>query len=421
MVKELKILGLVFDGKLSWFGHLDHLRSRVLAFSSTIRRLGGANWGINKLILKDWYLLVTERQIAYASPVWIGDLNCHARRKLNSIQRTAILPIAGAYKTTSIAALGIILGIPPITLKLNNIKLSFKLKFLKQSIQIANTTINSTEIDYKLPSYNYNYISHIRNLHHLPDNSVPSNHTHPIIYTDGSKMDSGTALAYVVHLNKSPIDSSVHKLNAHNTIFQAELMAISLAVDWALTSQHTNVTILTDSKSSKLSLEQLQPDNTLTNTILNKIKNSPSINYNIGWIRGHNNTDGNEQADTLAKSPLLDPNVQCNTINIPLAPSYVKDQLKKHLLNTWKEHWHTDPSGLYTFNFIQSPTLFLQTDDQVVLYFLSGHGSFPSFLHKIGRRDDNLCECGAVGHPLHYIFEHCLLMPHTFKSNKNLN
>lgn len=422
IVSELRLLGLTFDGKFSWFFHLDHLRTKVLTFSSNITRMRGATWGLNKLILKSWYTAVTEKQLSYASSVWMDDLNCHARRKLSSIQRTAMLPIAGAYKSTSTLALGIILGIPPIFTQLKALSAQFHIKYLNHAISFENNTYSAEDFTFNEPSFKQDYLIDIPNLIFLTDNyTPPPQTTHPLLYTDGSKMPSGTAFAYTVQINNNFIHSASFRLSQHHSIYQAELLAINAALDWAISSPHSKFIIFSDNKSAIITLQQFFPSDTIAINILSKIKFHPSLTFAVGWVKAHSNIEGNEQADALAKQAILNPSPDTSPFSFPFPNSFLKYIINSTLLKEWESLWTTAPEGLYTFHFFKKPSFNIQTDDQSVVYFLTGHGSFPSFLFKIGKRDSDLCECGSPGHPLHYIFEYCPLMKHHFIRHHQLD
>lgn len=250
----------------------------------------------------------------------------------------------------------------------------------------------------------------------FPDNHSPTQYSqHPHIYTDGSKMPGGTAFAFVVHHHNIHLET--FRLTVNHSIYQAELLALDKAIHWALKSSFNTFTILTDNKSATLTLQQFFPEDSIAHDILTKIKYHPLFTFNIGWIWGHTNIEGNVIADNLAKSPILDPTVISHTILYPLPASFLKLISLSYLIQDWESLWHSAPARLYTFQFFQKPTLNLHTDDQTIIYFLTGHRSFPSFLYKIGRRDDDLCNCGNTGHPLHYVYESCPPM----KYNSNLD
>lgn len=240
---------------------------------------------------------------------------------------------------------------------------------LETSLKNFLSEIEVTKTGNQPPSFKLDYITHIPNLIFLDNNQISLNNTDPTIYTDGSEMDSGTAFAFVVYHNQEYIYSQSNRLN-NNSIFQAELLAIASAIDWAISSSFT-IMILTDNQSSFLSLQQFFSSNSISYNIISKIKSHTRLLFNIGWIKGHHNIEGNDKADALAKSPKF------SMCQFPLPISHLKNLLKIKLLKDWETLRTEDSAGLYTFNFIQKPT-FLQSDDQVLFYFLSGHDSFPT-------------------------------------------
>lgn len=171
-----------------------------------------------------------------------------------------------------------ILGIPQISLKLLSINTQFKIKNLNQTININNTDLSHANFDFKQPSFTQYFISHTPNPTFLPDNAFLTSTTHPLIFTDGSKMVSGTAFAFVVQHQNTFTHTETYKLTINHSIFQAELLAINAALDWAVSTHFNEFTILTDSKSSTLSIQQFYPDNS---SIQTKIKHFKNKTFNI--------------------------------------------------------------------------------------------------------------------------------------------
>lgn len=308
-----------------------------------------------------------------------------------------------------------------IHLTLTNLKKKSDLKFLNVPINLNNNNYSLDQFQFPQPTYSFPLIPSIPNLHFTSSNKLSANQLSNVsIFTDGSRMDQGTAFAFTVNVNNIFILDKIFLLRPQNSIFQAELLALKEATSWLATSHHEHGTIYSDSQASLLTLCQPITKNTIAYQIRKTILDSPDKTFTFSWVKAHANNIGNERADSLAKSPLIDQNTISTPIIFPFPPSYLNNLLRSDLLAEWKELWHEDPRGLYTFNFFQSPDLSLKTQDQVAFYFLTGHGSFPSYLYKIHKKSTDLCECGEKGLPLHYIFDNCPLMPNSLNRNHSL-
>ncbi|GBM21554.1 hypothetical protein AVEN_85362-1 [Araneus ventricosus] len=104
------------------------------------------------------------------------------------------------------------------------------------------------------------------------------------IYTDGSKTDEGTGSAYCILENYETIASWRGKLDRSNSVFQAEILAIKMAIG-AASSVHRPIKIWTDSLSSLMAI--LNPKH-----------------IHLRWLKAHVGYLSNECADQLAKEAI---------------------------------------------------------------------------------------------------------------------
>ena len=128
------------------------------------------------------------------------------------------------------------------------------------------------------------------------------------IFTDGSKVEGSVAVGCACvcpGLNLTKLVS----INNKASIFTAECMALSDAMNVAIANKNRNIKIFTDSLSAVQSLGNPRNNASINPYILEvRQKNSMfhSDNYstalNVYWIPSHRGIDGNERADTLAKT-----------------------------------------------------------------------------------------------------------------------
>ncbi|GBN66672.1 hypothetical protein AVEN_106201-1 [Araneus ventricosus] len=123
----------------------------------------------------------------------------------------------------------------------------------------------------------------------------------------------------------------------------------------------------------------------------------------LGWIKAHIGHPGNEMADHLAKTATDDPTVQ--EVAIPLPKCYIKSRIKDWAMGTWQTHWNTCQGGRSTYKILPNVSLSPQGWPREIVQFVTEHGPFPSYLHRIERQSTDNCACGAVGNPLHYATE----------------
>ena len=115
------------------------------------------------------------------------------------------------------------------------------------------------------------------------------------IYTDGSKTEQGTALSIACENT-----SMAFRINTNASIFTAEPYAILNAIEFAISTQHTNINIISDSKSSILAIKNILTRNPIIIKIHNLL-NLTTKKFLLCWVPSHVGIRRNERANQLAK------------------------------------------------------------------------------------------------------------------------
>ncbi|GBM90959.1 hypothetical protein AVEN_131503-1, partial [Araneus ventricosus] len=115
-------------------------------------------------------------------------------------------------------------------------------------------------------------------------------------------------------------------------------------------------------------------------------------NILIRWVKAHVSYRGNEEADTLAKKAITE-----GVIVKALKPRWELKRQKK-----WQNLWGNGNTGRCVhkvFKTVHLKSVFWTREE---ILFVTGHGSFPSFLHRFRLLNSDSCACGQVGDPIHY-------------------
>ena len=94
---EIKILGLIFDRKLSWKNHLNYLKTTTTQRLNILKTLSARNWGADHQTLLNTYKALILSKLDYASIIYGGAKTVSS---LNAIHNKAIKIALGAYHTS---------------------------------------------------------------------------------------------------------------------------------------------------------------------------------------------------------------------------------------------------------------------------------------------------------------------------------
>ncbi|GBO39149.1 Putative protein in type-1 retrotransposable element R1DM [Araneus ventricosus] len=389
---SLKILGIHIDQKLTWTAHINSLHEKILTLTSNFNRIIKTEWSVDKVLIKSWYLTTIEKSLLYGAGVWGGALTKVQADRLHSIQRIFLIKFSRGYRTTSTNVLNVLTGIPPLYITAEAEYKKFQI-WVRRSSEY-NSIIDSVALDFNINIKNID--SRIKCIS-FPEQISNSNFE---VYTDGSRMEDETGFAVCTFRNNQNINNFLFKLNSYNSVFQAELAAIGHAANWAV-NNNLKINIHTDSLSSIMALKSAHSRSQFVNKIKQDINRARNL-VGLSWVKAHAGIPGNEWADQQAKQAIS----SGEELNIPAPRSYLNRKIKSYITQTWTNYWnnYSSASGIRVRSFIGSVGPNFLVQNKILIYFLSGNGPFPYYLHRFKRLNSPLCVCGQVGDADHYTF-----------------
>ena len=214
------------------------------------------------------------------------------------------------------------------------------------------------------------------------------------VYTDGSKSADKTSAAYCLYKDDQWYDKSFG-LARDCTVFQAEALAIREGLREVTRHTCDVVNIFTDSLSVLNAINSFAPMSPLILSIQELIRELEGrrVRVTIVKVKAHNNNVGNERADRVAKSH---PCGEITYNEIPLEHYYRRVQ--EQVVHEWREQWERQQTvrRRKTYEFMKEPRTRLGMRYFVPSFhltqYLTGHGNFRSYLHRIGVLQTDRCE-----------------------------
>ena len=155
------------------------------------------------------------------------------------------------------------------------------------------------------------------------------------IYTDGSKVETKVASAYVC-----PYGTRGYRLRDGCSIFTAEVEAINKALTYVNVSSRKSFVIFSDSLSVLQAIESQESKNPLVNRVLQTsqkiLSNGKFITF--CWIPSHRDITGNEHADRAAKDALS----KAHPTHFELPCSDVFIQIQPFVSSLWQKRWNKE-------------------------------------------------------------------------------
>ena len=388
VVTKLKYLGVFLDSKLDWYPHTQYLEDRILRIRNNLIRCSKATWGISFHNMITIYKYALLPVIHYASEAWYISISNRAKLKLQQIQRSALIFATKAYRTVSNEALQAIAGQMPIELEMlrykDNIAIS---KGLPTNAVIAD--LKKVEIPIKTSR-----IHPEENIINVT--TTGEGHANILIYTDGSKTESHVGAGMTAVKDSKEFYFDARRLNLHCTVYQAELYAINMAIEWIENHQNRppSFAIHVDSMAALLAIKDRQATHPLAVKIRTKVINlRTSTQITFHWVQGHTGLEGNERADYLAK---VAASYKHATSYNAVPRSTGKKMLDDYYTTIWNAAYTNSEKAAQTKLFIPTIPYRLSlslSPNHILTQFLTNHGSFRQYLFKMNKVPSPNCNC----------------------------
>ncbi|UYV64902.1 hypothetical protein LAZ67_3002355 [Cordylochernes scorpioides] len=372
----IKILGVTFDSKRNFVGHLDNILKRcrwiLPRLTSTIQGQFGLTFSAGRKI----HNMVILPAILNGSGVWgkrVFDTN--GIRKLRGLHyKYAKALIRGGPCTPTIPAISLT-GCPPL-----DISIKSHLAYLEA---LREGPFESRPSPSSVP-----YPPLRRPLQF--SKSLPERAT--IVYTDGSRSTNGVGAAVVLPPPYSPL-----KLKLHNscTSFQAELLAILYATRSIRIMPRQDFVIASDCQAALHAI--CHPDIPRTPLTAEIIRNLNTLdNVQLCWVRSHCGIVGNEQANEVAKAAAQS-KLPLHFATLP--KKYVRSQSKQFALQLWTDLYTTDHATRNLRRVAASPSLLISILPKlkycnITSTILTGHGFVQADIARTSKNNDPVCQHG---------------------------
>lgn len=159
VVKQIKILGLILDDKLSWNPHIDYLKNQCIKRINILKSLSARNWGSSQKILTNTYKAIVQSKLDYGCTVY-SSANEKSLKKLDTIINTSMRIAIGGFRTSPVVSVLSESDTPPLNLRREKLSINCAIRLYKnpknQAHHLLNKNINTyqcAKANVKLPFY----------------------------------------------------------------------------------------------------------------------------------------------------------------------------------------------------------------------------------------------------------------------------
>jgi len=364
---QMKYLGITLTRTLNWATHIKERVRKAIATMQVAKSIVGQKWGLTPSKVYWVYSAMARPVITYGSIVWAHKISPIMKKHLDRVQRLALLAITSSMRSTPTTGMEVVLGLLPLDLHAQAEAVKARLRtraMLKASWDGLGNQKNPTKghqraLDDKLETIcpkGFPLDAQPKKLNWSTQDKFPD--PDYIIYTDGSKMETGAGSGWTLTKGDTVIQEECDHLGKEATVFQAEVVAINNCLRWVKNNikNNTSLRIFSDSQSAIAAIACHVINSRLVEDCCNIIKDLQSLSYKVAihWVKGHSDNTGNELADFLAKqgseSKSMGPEPW-----IPKSLASVKVKIKENFLNTWQRRWSNDVKCNQTKAFFPRP------------------------------------------------------------------
>ena len=331
-VKEAKFLGLIWDTKLTFEPHIKYLKARCQKSLNILKVLSRTEWGADQTTLLKLYRSLVRSKLDYGCIVY-GSASKTALAKLDPVHNQGLRLSLGAFRSSPVESLYVEAHEPPLEIRREKLALQYILKrkanpgnpaydvvfnpkyqilyadkesatdsfgihwkklLKKAKIDIGEIAINSipdvpiwdsepVTVDFTLSEFDKSSTSSTvfkSRFNEVKQKYLDFCH----IYTDGSKVETKVASAYVC-----PYGTRGYRLRDGCSIFTAEVEAINKALAYVNVSSRKSFVVFSDSMSVLQAIESQESKNPLVNRVLQTcqeiLSNGKFITF--CWIPSH--------------------------------------------------------------------------------------------------------------------------------------
>jgi ribonuclease HI len=326
-----------------------------------IKLLAHTSWGANGTSLKQIYKSLILSKLEYGA-----FLLTDAKQSLlkMTIHNSGLRFSTGAFRSSPIASILTIANTLPLDLKILQNAILQKARRAQNNntpnseniIKLNNFEFNCSEIlKHEHPIYppwamklhaNIDLSQHIKRetmdnrFRNLVHSILEDYQDHTKFYTDGSKTEARVGAS--VYYNN---EIKIIKFPDFCSIYTAEALAISHALEIVKQQKIDHVLILSDTLSALNSILNIKQPNTISRIIQNQISllNSNNQFATLLWIPSHVGIPGNETADVHAKRAITSSDaISVQTCSL----SDIKGVIQSLTLQKWQHRWTSSQTKL---------------------------------------------------------------------------